>query len=75
MNELKNFKNGKIEKMFVDYQKIKKRLTEQKHKVNFYNDVMESTLVTDVGTVSKLLNFKGVGRNTLFKILRKERLL
>ncbi|RRD39102.1 hypothetical protein EII29_08270 [Leptotrichia sp. OH3620_COT-345] len=75
MNELKNFKNGKIEKMFVDYQKIKKRLTEQKHKVNFYNDVMESTLVTDVGTVSKLLNFKGVGRNTLFKILRKKRLL
>ena len=48
------------------------RLLANEHKIEFYNDVTESKTATDIGTVSKLLNFKGVGRNILFEILRKE---
>lgn len=51
------------------------RLLANEHKIEFYNDVTESKTATDIGTVSKLLNFKGVGRNILFEILRKEGIL
>ena len=51
------------------------RLLANEHKIEFYNDVTESKTATDIGTVSKLLNFKGVGRNILFEILRKEWIL
>ena len=51
------------------------RLLANEHKIEFYNDVTESKTATDIGTVSKLLNFKNVGRNTLFDILRKQGIL
>ena len=51
------------------------RLLANEHKIEFYNDVTESKTATDIGTVSKLLNFKGVGRNTLFEILRNKSIL
>ena len=51
------------------------KLLANEHKIEFYNDVTESSTATDIGTVSKLLNFKGVGRNILFEILRKQGIL
>lgn len=51
------------------------KLFANQHKIEFYDDVTESSTAIDIGTVSKLLNFKGVGRNTLFEILRKEGIL
>ena len=51
------------------------KLLENNHKIEFYNDVTESKTATDIGTVSKLLNFKNVGRNTLFEILRNKGIL
>lgn len=51
------------------------RLLANEHKIEFYNEVTESKTATDIGTVSKLLNFKNVGRNTLFDILRKQGIL
>ena len=51
------------------------KLLENNHKIEFYNEVTESRTATDIGTVAKLLNFKNVGRNTLFDILRNQGIL
>jgi anti-repressor protein len=39
-------------------------------KVDFYNQVTESKDTIPMGQVAKVLNIKGIGRNTLFNILR-----
>ena len=46
-----------------------------KPKVDFYNDVTESKDTVDMGTVAKVLNIKGIGRNKLFEILREKKIL
>lgn len=51
------------------------RLLANEHKIEFYNDVTGSETTAEIGTVAKLLNFKGVGRNTLFEVLRKQGIL
>ena len=51
------------------------KLLANEHKIDFYNDVTGSETTAEIGTVAKLLNFKGVGRNTLFDVLRKQGVL
>lgn len=51
------------------------RLLANEHKISFYDDVAGSETTAEIGTVSKLLNFKGVGRNKLFEILRNNGIL
>lgn len=51
------------------------KLLANTHKIEFYNDVIESDTATDIATVSKVLNFKGVGRNNLYEILRQKGIL
>lgn len=65
----------RIEKLEYENKEQAQKLIEQAPKVEFYNDVTESNSATDIGTVAKLLNFKGVGRNTLFDILRNQGIL
>ena len=65
----------KIEKLQLENQKQAQQLTEQAPKIDFYNDVTGSETTAEIGTVAKLLNFKGVGRNTLFDVLRKQGVL
>lgn len=48
---------------------------ENRPKVDFYNEVTESKDTVDIGTVAKVLNVKGVGRNKLFEILRDKKIL
>lgn len=48
---------------------------EDRPKVEFYNEVTESKDTIDIGTVAKVLNIKGVGRNKLFEILRDKKIL
>lgn len=48
---------------------------EDRPKVEFYDDVTESKDTVDMGTVAKVLNIKGVGRNKLFEILRDKKIL
>lgn len=66
-------------KMIEDYAKkievLENKIQEDKPKVEFYNDVTDSKHTCDMQTVAKVLNFKGVGRNTLFEILRNENIL
>jgi len=44
-------------------------------KVDFYDDLTGSDTTAEIGTVAKVLNFKSVGRNTLFDILRRQGIL
>ena len=66
-------------RMIEDYAKkievLENKIQEDKLKVEFYNDVTNSKHTCDMQTVAKVLNFKGVGRNTLFEILRNENIL
>ena len=66
-------------RMIEDYTKkievLENKIQEDKPKVEFYNDVTDSKHTCDMQTVAKVLNFKGVGRNTLFEILRNENIL
>lgn len=49
-------------------------IQEQLPKVEFYDDVTGSSDTIDMGEVAKILNM-GVGRNTLFEILREKKIL
>ena len=51
------------------------KIKEDAPKVEFYNAVTDSTDCIDIGQAAKVLNVKGVGRNKLFEILRKEGVL
>ena len=66
-------------RMIEDYAKkikvLENKIQEDKPKVEFYNDVTDSKHTCDMQTVAKVLNFRGVGRNTLFEILRNENIL
>lgn len=54
---------------------LENKIEEDKPKVEFYNDVIDSKNTCDMQTVAKTLNFKGVGRNNLFEILRENKIL
>lgn len=66
-------------KMIEDYSKqitlLENKIIEQQPKVNFYDTVTQSETHLDFEQVTKLLNYKSVGRNTLFKILRDNNIL
>lgn len=48
---------------------------EDKPKVEFFDAVADSKDAIDIGTAAKVLKVPGVGRNTLFKILRESKIL
>ena len=65
----------KLKEEMIRRQELEKKIEEQQPKVDFYNDVTGSDTTAEIGTVAKVLNFKSVGRNTLFDILRKQGIL
>ena len=46
------------------------KIEKDKNKVEFYDDVVDSTTTFEISKVAKMLNFIQVGRNNLFEILR-----
>lgn len=54
---------------------LENKIEEQKPKVRFYDTVTKSETHLNLEQVAKLLNYKGVGRNNLFKILREKDIL
>ena len=50
-------------------------MLDNKYKIDFYDDVAGSDTTAEIATVAKVLNFKNIGRNTLFDILRKQGIL
>lgn len=65
----------KLKEEMIRRQELEKKIKEQQPKVDFYNDVTGSDTTAEIGTVAKVLNFKSVGRNTLFDILRRQGIL
>ena len=51
------------------------KLLDNKYKIDFYDDVAGSDTTAEIATVAKVLNFKNIGRNTLFDILRNQGIL
>ena len=51
------------------------KLLDNKYKIDFYDDVTGSDTTAEIATVAKVLNFKNIGRNTLFNILRNQGIL
>jgi len=52
-----------------------KQIEANSPKVEFHDAVMGSKTTADLGTVSKVLNYKGYGRNKLFELLRSRGIL
>lgn len=81
INEINNVPKSFKEALFLAYQQAERieKLEEQAKlnapKVDFYDDVTGSDTTAEIGTVAKVLNFKSVGRNTLFDILRRQGIL
>lgn len=65
----------KLKEEMIRRQELEKKIEEQQPKVEFYNDVTGSDATAEIRTVAKVLNFKSVGRNTLFDILRRQGIL
>lgn len=63
------------ESLKLDNELKDKQIIEMQPKADFYDDVADSNNTCDMQTVAKTLNFKGVGRNTLFEILRENKIL
>ena len=64
-----------IERLELENKQKEQILIEQQPKVNFYNTVTECDDTMDFKQVAKVLNYKNIGRNTLFKILREKGIL
>ena len=65
----------KLKEEMIRRQELEKKIEEQRPKVDFCNDVTGSDTTAEIATVAKILNFKNIGRNTLFDILRKQGIL
>lgn len=64
--------NRKLQEENEEKNKILKK---QKPKVEFYDEIIDSTTVIGMKEVADILNVKGYGRNNLFKFLRENRIL
>lgn len=51
------------------------KIKEDAPKVEFFNTVADCTDCIDIAQAAKVLNAKGIGRNKLFEILRKEKII
>jgi len=60
--------------MWIEEQKerlaLESKVKEDAPKVEYYNDLIDSSDLISIGDVSKVLNIDGYGRNNLFKFLR-----
>lgn len=52
-----------------------KVIEEQKPKVEFYDKVIQSETTINISDAAKILNYKNIGRNKLFAILRDKKVL
>ena len=56
-------------------QNLEYKIEQDKNKVEFYDDVIDSTTTFEISKVAKMLNFINIGRNNLFEILREQGIL
>lgn len=63
------------ERLALENQQLKELRQVDQPKVEFYEAVTDSKDATDLGTVAKLLNMRGIGRTKLFSTLREKGIL
>lgn len=64
----------------LKYERLRKQVLEQENaliapKAEFYDAVAGSRDAIEIGMAAKVLNFKGMGRNRLFRFLREQKIL
>lgn len=64
-----------IEKQSETIKKQKEKIKSDAEKVDFYDAVVHSKRAISMEKAAKILNFKDIGRNNLFKFLRLEKVL
>lgn len=62
---------NKVQEQAVVIEEQTQVIEKAKPKVEFYDTVTMTTDTVDLADAAKLLNFQGVGRNTLYKLLRQ----
>ena len=72
LNKLNNEVIVPLENKVVEQEE---QITILQPKGQFYDAVVQSETLLDLGEVSKLLNYKGLGRNNLFRYLRENGVL
>ena len=65
----------KLKEEMEKRKELENTIAKQQPKIEFYDAVAGSDTTADMKTVANVLNFKGVGRNNLFEILRNESIL
>lgn len=64
-----------VKPLEVKVEKQQEYIEQAKPKVAFHDTVTQSKSTVDMGVAAKLLNFKGIGRNKLFCLLRDFKIL
>lgn len=67
-----------LEELLIEVKKTKaleNKIEEDRPKVEFYDTVVKLEKVFDMKKSAKLLDFKGIGRNRLYELLRKQKVL
>ncbi|MCQ2052941.1 MAG: phage antirepressor KilAC domain-containing protein [archaeon] len=67
--------NVKNSELIAEKNVLSMKIEEDAPKVEFFNQVTDSSDCVDMGTVAKVLNFKNIGRTKLFEILRNNGIL
>lgn len=67
--------NERIENQRLQLQQANEIIQEQKPKADFYDFAVDDKKLYDMSKVAKMINFKNVGRNKLFEILRQNKIL
>ncbi len=56
-------------------EELELRIESNRHKVEYYEDIIDLEDLIEMSAVAKILNFNGMGRNKLFRYLREKCLL
>lgn len=72
---INSYEEQYVKPLEVKVEKQQEYIEQAKPKVAFHDAVTQSKSTVDVGVAAKLLNFKGIGRNKLFGLLRDFKIL
>ena len=69
------YRDRRIAELQAENEKQAAKIKEDAPKVEFYDAVTDSSDCIDIAQAAKVINADGIGRNKLFEILRKEKIL
>ncbi len=69
------YRDRRIAELQAENARQAAKIKEDAPKVEFFNTVADCTDCIDIAQAAKVINAKGIGRNKLFEILRKEKII